>query len=115
MCTPKGVYIEDNAKIPVIFGSGYSIAVSPCKVDFGNTLQQSQKSMIILGSTVSMEGEGTVRRVFQDGYGVKQVIRVKSCYIPTSTVRLFVPQQHLKQTALVDFPHHTLCCFHCLV
>ena len=32
---PTGLYVEDGA-VPIISGSGCSIAVSPCKADFGD-------------------------------------------------------------------------------
>ena len=93
---PRGLY-SSNITLPIIFDSGCSVSVSPCREDFGDTLVPSTKSMLGLGATVQVKGEGMVKWEFRDDYGVKQVIEVKGYYIPTSKVRLFSPQSYFKQ------------------
>ena len=87
---PRGLYSSD-IRIPIIFDSGCSVAVSPSKEDFGNTLVPSNKTMLGLGATVQVKGEGIVKWVFRDDYGVNQVIEVKAYYIHNSKVGLFSP------------------------
>ena len=87
------MYLEEGT-VPFIFDSGCSVAVSPYKDNFGGTLQPCTKTMIGLGASATVEGEGVVQWVFKDDYGVDQLIYVRVCYIPSSTVRLFSPQSY---------------------
>ena len=52
---PTGMYVEEGTVL-VIFDSGCSVAVSPCKDDFGDTLQPFTKTMIGLGDSAIVEG-----------------------------------------------------------
>ena len=42
-----------------------------------------------LGSTICVEGEGLIKWVFRDNYGVNRKVKIKAPYVPTSLVRLF--------------------------
>ena len=50
-----------------------------------------------LSSTATVEGEGTVTWSFYDDYGVIQHINIKAYYIPSRSVRLFIPQHYFQQ------------------
>ena len=53
--------------------------------------------MMGLGASVRVEGEGIVECTLRDDCGVKQRIKVRAFYIPTSKVRLFSPQSYFQQ------------------
>ena len=94
---PKGLYSTGTRGIPIIFDSGCSVVVSPSKADFGDTLIPSTKIIVWLRVTVKVKVEGIVQWGFKDDNGFSQVVRVKSYYIPTSTVRHFSPQSYFMQ------------------
>ena len=58
---PTGMYLSEEGGVPIIFDSGFSVAVSPCKEDFGNKLIPVSNTMMGLGAAVIVEGEGTVQ------------------------------------------------------
>ena len=70
MFTPKGFYIGDTNSISIVFDSGFSMAVSPCKDDSGDTLVSITKIMQGLGAPDQVHGEGRVNWMFKDDYGV---------------------------------------------
>ena len=47
-----------------------------------------------LGATATVTGEGYVEWNFRDDYGVKQTLKVKALLVPSSRVRLFIPQDY---------------------
>ena len=57
---PKGLHSSDTRDIPIIFDIGCYMAISPSKVDFGDSLVPSNKTMLCLGSIVRVKGEVAV-------------------------------------------------------
>ena len=85
---PKEFYITSGDK-PIVFDSGHLIAVNPHLDDFVGEAKKFKKEMTRLSSVAQVEGEGIVNWVFYDDYRVIQNLKIKACYMPSSTVRLF--------------------------
>ena len=68
---PTGMYLSGEGNVYIIVDSGCSVEVSPCKEDFGGTLTPVSKTMMGLGDTAAVEGEGIEKWEFRDDYGVK--------------------------------------------
>ena len=99
---PKGFYIGNGDK-PIVFDSGCSIARTPFKDDFLGKITPVQKIITGLSSISKVEGEGIVEWSLYNDYGFIQHIKVKENYIPSSTVRLFIPQHYFQQEMSVNF------------
>ena len=56
-----------------------------------------------LGATVQVKGEGKVKWIFKDDYGVSQEVEIKAYYISASIVRLFSPQSYFIQESAGQF------------
>ena len=85
------MYVQSDG-IPVIFDSGYNIAVMPHASGFINKITPVDKIMDGLGATAKVIWEGFINWVFQDDYEVLQRIQAKVYHVPSSKVRLFSPQ-----------------------
>ena len=55
---PTDMYLSGEGDIPIVFNSEWSVAVSPYKENFGNTLIPLSKTMMRLGATTTVEGGG---------------------------------------------------------
>ena len=91
---PVGLYVGDPKDVPIVFDTGCSVAVTPYKQDFTGTITPVEKTITELGSKVEVVGEGKIKWVFRDDYGVKHTIIVKGYYIPTSPISLFSHQSY---------------------
>ena len=80
----------DTDEIPIVFDSGYMVAITPYRADFVGKIKSVNKTITGLSSHAKVEGEGTVRWNFYDDYGVLQKVQIKVYYIPTSKVRILV-------------------------
>ena len=94
---PVGLYVGDPQEVPIVFDTGCSVAVIPYKEGFIGPITPVEKTMTGLGSKVDVVGEGKLRWVFRDDYGVKQTIIVKGYYTPNSSIRLFSPQSYFQK------------------
>ena len=79
---------------PVIFDSGASLAISPCKDDFVGPIQRLPTERRLGGMAAGMliEGVGTVRWTFQAD-GKFLVVNSRCYYVPDSKARLISPQR----------------------
>ena len=71
MLLPILLYAGSRDQIPIVFDSGCSITVTPCKDDFFGLITPVNKTMIGLGTNTQLVGEGLVKWVFRDDYGFK--------------------------------------------
>ena len=78
----------------VIFDSGASLAISPCKEDFVGPIQRLPQERRLGGMAAGMliEGIGTVRWTFKAD-GKYLVVNTRCYYVPDSQARLISPQR----------------------
>ena len=67
---PVEMYVRGDDDIHIAFDSGCYVAVTPNKEDLCGPITSVNKTMIGLGATARMEGEGLVEYTFRDDYGV---------------------------------------------
>ena len=79
---------------PVIFDSGASLAISPCKEDFVGPIQRLPQERRLGGMAAGMliEGIGTVQWTFK-GDGKYLVVNSWCYYVPDSKARLISPHR----------------------
>ena len=56
--------------ISIVFDSGCSVALIPCKKDFQGTLVKIDNIIQDIGSSTQVHEEGVVSWLFKDDYGV---------------------------------------------
>ena len=83
-------------KGPVLFDTGCTIALSPCRDDFVRNLVPDSSSVAGLSSDCSVQGKGYVLWCFEatvDGSSKSQVLlTLPTFYVPQSRMRLLSPQ-----------------------
>ena len=67
------MYINKD-QLPIIFDSGCLVSVSQVKEGVADTLTMTSDTKTIqgLGVTVQVQGEGKVKWIFKDDYGLSQ-------------------------------------------
>ena len=61
MFIPVGLYVGDPKKVPIVFDTGCSVAVTPYKQDFIGTFIPVEKKITGLGSKVEVVGKGKLK------------------------------------------------------
>ena len=83
-------------KGPVLFDTGCTIALSPCRDDFVGNLVPDSSSVAGLSTDCSVQGKGYVLWCFEatvDGSSQSQVLlTLPAFYVPQSRMRLLSPQ-----------------------
>ena len=79
---------------PVIFDSGASLAITPCKDDFVGEIKVPEKPLRLGGLALGLpiNGKGTVEWSFKTATE-NVVIRTQAYYVPNCNVRLLSPQR----------------------
>ena len=66
-------------------------------------MKKVKKEMTSLSSESQVEGEENVNWSFYDDYRVIKNVKIKACYTPSRTVRVFSPQHYFKQEKSTSF------------
>ena len=93
----QSVYFSNDDDLPVVFDTGASISVSPCKQDFilwEETGDLHTQLHGISGST-NVLGVGLVHWTVRDDKGRCRSIQTRAYYVPSAHVRLLSPQWYL--------------------
>ena len=79
---------------PVIFDSGASLAIAPCKDDFVGEIKVPDKSLRLGGLALGLpiNGKRTIEWIFETATE-NVVIRTQAYYVPNGNVRLLSPQR----------------------
>ena len=85
-------HMKQTASFNVIWDTGASISISPCKEDFIDLNQNVNKSYLAgVSSAMKVEGEGTVQWNMMDERGNIRNLKIKALYVPSCSVRLLRP------------------------
>ena len=84
--------MKQTSSFNVIWDTGASISISPCKEDFIHLNQNVDKSYLAgVSSAMKVEGEGTLKWNMMDERGNIRQIKIKALYVPSCSVRLLRP------------------------
>ena len=97
-----------NGTFPIIFDSGASLSISPCKHDFGDSLKIATAGQVLQGIAkgVPVRGRGFITYLVRDAEGDLRSIRSEALYVPSAEARLVstsailasYPSETFKQT-----------------
>lgn len=97
-------------RFPIIWDSGASLSMSPCRTDFVGDLETPTGAQTVQGigppssHGLAIEGVGHVAWSFLDSTGMLRTIKVPAYYVPESKVRL------LSTTSLLQaYPNENIC------
>ena len=94
----ESVYLtKDIASMPIVIDTGASRSISPHKSDFIEFKDHEMKIGTVNASS-KVEGAGIIRWKVTDQNDVTSVIKTAAYYIPSTTICLYSPQYHFRES-----------------
>jgi hypothetical protein len=113
LASPSGQASGKETQFSVIWDSGASLSVSPCKDDFVGPIRPVPSDAILTGlfADQGIDGIGTVIWTFEDTTGMLRSLRVPAYYMPKAGARLLstpsllqcYPSEFLQQDPTTGF------------
>jgi hypothetical protein len=92
-------FLNHSDDLPIVINSGATLSLSPNQSDFITKLEPAPMTELnSLGSTMAIEGFGTVEWTIHDLFGTTWTICTQAYYVPQATIRLLSPQAYFQET-----------------
>ena len=102
--------LGEEDSFPIVWDSGASVSISPCKKDFESYEESDVRSLNGIGSGLGVAGQGMISWTIADDHGGLRTIKVPAYHAPSSKIRL-LSTQGLLQTydgELIEILPHRL-------